>query len=62
VVSEHKSIARGTFGAGKVIKELAQAGVEVWSYMDQRELTPRTAEDKIMFSLRSYGDETHRVA
>jgi hypothetical protein len=43
------------------VREREGIGVEVWSYMDQRELIPRTAEDKIMFSLRSYGDEKHRA-
>lgn len=60
VVSEQKSLGREMIAVGSLLKELAENGVEVWSYMDQRSLTPRNALEKAMSSLRSFGDEAHR--
>ena len=60
VVSEQKSIGRESYETQHTIKRLAQAGVEVWSYMDARSLTPRNALDKAMSSMRAFGDEIHR--
>jgi DNA invertase Pin-like site-specific DNA recombinase len=63
IVSEQKSLGRESFGVGALIKELAQAGIEVWSYSDARKsLTPEDAIGKAMFSLQAYGDEAHREA
>jgi hypothetical protein len=41
------------------IKRLAKLGVEVWSYMDGRGLTPRSAIDKVMGALTGFKDEAH---
>jgi len=60
VVAEQKALGRESWEAQITIKRLAQAGVEVWSYMDAKSLTPRNAMDKAMSSLRAFGDEAHR--
>jgi site-specific DNA recombinase len=60
VVSEQKSLGREQYETNYTIKRLAQAGVEVWAYMEGRCLTPRNAMDKAMSSLRAFGDEAHR--
>jgi site-specific DNA recombinase len=62
VVSEQKSLGREIFGVGALIKQLAENGVEVWSYMGAKSLTPEDAIGKAMFSLQAYGDEAHREA
>ena len=60
IVSERKSIGREAVETAMVIKRLAQAGVEVFGYMDGRSLTPRNAMDKVMGALTGYKDEAHR--
>jgi site-specific DNA recombinase len=62
VVSEQKSLGREQYETAYLIKQLAQAGVMVWAYLDARCLTPRNAMDKAMASLRAFGDEVHREA
>ena len=60
IVAEQKALGRESYETQHTIKRLAQAGVEVWSYMDARSLTPRNALDKAMSSMRAFGDEIHR--
>jgi site-specific DNA recombinase len=60
VVAEQKALGRESYETQHTIKRLAQAGVDVWSYMDGKSLTPRNAMDKAMSSLRAFGDEAHR--
>jgi site-specific DNA recombinase len=60
VVSEQKSIGRESVETGYVIKQLAQAGVEVFEYVHGRSLTPKNAMEKAMGALQGFGDETHR--
>ncbi len=60
VVAEQKALGREAVETQFVIKQLAQAGVEVWSYMEQRSLTPRNYMDKAMSAMRSMADEAHR--
>jgi site-specific DNA recombinase len=61
VVSEQKSIGREMTETPYVIKQLDMAGVEVWSYMEDRCLTPRNSTDKLMTSVQGFADEEHRV-
>ena len=49
-----------TFETNYLIKQLAQAGVQVWSYMSGRCLTPRSSLDKAMSTLQGFGDEVYR--
>jgi DNA invertase Pin-like site-specific DNA recombinase len=60
VVAEQKALGRESYETQHTIKRLAQAGVDVWAYMDGKSLTPRNAMDKAMSSLRAFGDEAHR--
>ena len=60
IVSEQKSLGSESYETQHTIKRLAQAGEDVWLYMDARSLTTRNAMDKAMSSLRVFGDEAHR--
>jgi site-specific DNA recombinase len=60
VVSEQKSLGREAFETNYRIKQLAEAGVEVFEYVHGKSLTPRNVMEKFMSSAQSYGDETHR--
>jgi len=60
IVSEQKSIGREASETGYVIKQLAQAGVEIFEYMHGRSLTPKTWLDKAMSAVQSAADEAHR--
>jgi hypothetical protein len=43
-----------------LIKQLAQAGVEIVEYVHGHSLTPRTAVAKLLSSVQGYSDEDHR--
>src|SRR5687767_14354738 len=60
IVSEQKSIGREASETGYVIKQLAQAGVEIFEYVHGRSLTPKTWLDKAMSAVQSAADEAHR--
>ena len=53
IVSEQKSLGRESSQTQYLIKQLAEAGVEVWSYMDDKSLTPRNWLDKAMSAMRN---------
>jgi DNA invertase Pin-like site-specific DNA recombinase len=59
VVSEQKSLGREQFETGRYIKELAEAGVEIFEYQHGQSLTPRTWMEKVMSAFRSGADEAH---
>jgi site-specific DNA recombinase len=60
VVAEQKALGREAVETQMVIKQLGQAGVEVWGYMEKCSLTPRNWLDKAMSTLRAAADEAHR--
>jgi len=60
IVSEQKSIGREASETSYVIKQLAQAGVEIFEYMHGKSLTPVTWLDKAMSAVQSAADEAHR--
>lgn len=60
VVAEQKALGREAVETQMVIKQLAEAGVEVWGYMENCSLTPCTWLDKAMSTLRAAADEAHR--
>ena len=60
IVSEQKSIGREASETGYVIKQLAQAGVEIFEYGQGQSLTPKGWLDKAMSAFRSAADEAHR--
>jgi site-specific DNA recombinase len=61
VTSEQKQIGREMTEVAYILKRLAKVGVEVWSYMEDRCLTPRNPKDKLLSSVQGYADEDHRV-
>jgi site-specific DNA recombinase len=60
IVSEQKSIGREMSETAMAIKQLAQAGVEIFEYQHGRSLTPKNAMDKMVGALQGFGDEMHR--
>jgi site-specific DNA recombinase len=60
VVSEQKTLGREIFETGYIIKQLLEAGVELWGYLEKRCLTPRTAIEKVTSSIQGFADENHR--
>ena len=60
VVSEQKSIGREMSETAYAIKQLAEAGVEVFEYGAGRSLTPKNATEKVLSSVHGYADEAHR--
>ncbi len=60
IVSEQKSIGREMAETMYVIKQLSEAGVEVFEYMQGRSLTPRGYLAKMMAAMQSGVDEGHR--
>ena len=60
VVSEQKSLGREQFETGHLIKQLAQAGVEIFEYVHGASLTPKNWQDKALSNMRSMADEAHR--
>jgi len=60
IVSEQKSIGREASQTAYTIKQLAEAGVEIFEYVHGRSLTPRNAVDKVLSNVLGFADETHR--
>lgn len=46
---------------GYVIKQLVQAGVEIFEYVHGRSLTPTTSTAKLLSSVQGFSDEDHAV-
>ena len=61
IVSEQKSIGREMSETGWVIKQLGQAGVQIFEYQHGRCVTPRNWLDKGMSAVQSMADEAHRA-
>jgi DNA invertase Pin-like site-specific DNA recombinase len=62
IVSEQKSIGREMPETGYVIKQLAEAGVEIVEYVHGKSLTPKGWMDEVMSAFQSGADEAHREA
>jgi site-specific DNA recombinase len=60
IVSEQKSIGREMSETSMVIKQLDEAGCEVWSYSEDKCLTPRSSLDKMLSNVQGFADENHR--
>ena len=60
IVSEQKSIGREMSETAMVIKQLSQAGVEIFEYVHGKSLTPTSAIEKFMSSAQGFADEDHR--
>jgi site-specific DNA recombinase len=60
VVSERKTIGREMSQTSYVIKQWAEAGVEIFEYMHGKSLTPKNAMDKVVGALQGFTDEKAR--
>ena len=60
VMSEESRLGREQIETSYALKQLVQAGVRVFYYMEDRERTLDTPTDKIMMSLAAFADELER--
>jgi DNA invertase Pin-like site-specific DNA recombinase len=60
VMSEESRLGREAIETAYALKQLVQAGVRVFFYMEDRERTLDSPTDKIMLSLTAYADELER--
>jgi DNA invertase Pin-like site-specific DNA recombinase len=60
VMSEESRLGRESIETAYALKQLVQAGVRVFFYMEDRERTLDSPTDKIMMSLTAFADELER--
>jgi site-specific DNA recombinase len=60
IMSEESRLGREQLEVGYALKQIIQAGVRVWFYLEDRERTLNTPTDKIMLSLTAFADELER--
>src|SRR4051812_41175015 len=60
VMSEESRLGREAIETAYALKQLVQAGVRVFFYMEDRERTLDSPTDKIMMSLTAFADELER--
>jgi site-specific DNA recombinase len=60
IMSESSRLGREQFETGFAIKQLSQAGVRCFSYLDDREVALDTATEKFMMSAATFGAELER--
>lgn len=60
IMSEESRLGREAIETAYALKQLVQAGVRVFFYMEDRERTLTTPTDKIMMSLTAFADELER--
>ena len=60
VMSEESRLGREAIETAYALKQLVQAGVRVWFYLEDRERTLDSPTDKIMLSLTAFADELER--
>jgi site-specific DNA recombinase len=61
VLMDESRIGRETIETAFVLKQIVQAGVRVFFYLDDRERTLDTPMEKVMLSLTAFGDELKRA-
>ena len=59
-MSEESRLGRETIETGYVLKQIMDAGVRVFFYLEDRERTLDTAMDKVMLSLTNFASEMER--
>ena len=59
-MSEESRLGREAIETAYALKQLVQAGVRVFFYLEDRERTLDTPTDKIMLSLTTFADELGR--
>jgi DNA invertase Pin-like site-specific DNA recombinase len=60
VMSEESRLGREAIETAHALKQLVQAGVRVFFYLEDRERTLDSPTDKIMLSLTTFADELER--
>ena len=60
VMSEESRLGREAIETGYVLKQIMDAGVRVFFYLEDRERTLDTAMDKVMLSLTNFASEMER--
>jgi DNA invertase Pin-like site-specific DNA recombinase len=60
IMSEESRLGRESIEVSYALKQLVQANVEVWLYLDNRQRTLDSPTDKILMSLVAYADELER--
>ncbi len=60
VMSEESRLGREQIETSYALKQIVQAGVEVWFYLEDRQRPLNSPTDKIMFSLIAFADELER--
>jgi site-specific DNA recombinase len=60
ILSESSRLGREQFETGYALKQLSQAGVQCFSYLDDREIALDTATEKFMMSAATFGAELER--
>ncbi len=60
VMSEESRLGREAIETAYALKQIVQAGVAVWFYLEDRERTLDSPTDKIMLSLTTFADELER--
>src|SRR3954454_2972742 len=60
VMSEESRLGREAIKTAYALKQLVQAGVRVFFYLEDRERTLDSPTDKIMLSLTAFADELER--
>jgi len=57
IMSEESRLGREQVETSFALKQIVQAGVEVWLYLEDRQRTLDSPTDKIMAALAGFGDD-----
>jgi DNA invertase Pin-like site-specific DNA recombinase len=60
VMSEESRLGRESIEVAYALKQLAQAGVRVWLYLEDRERTLDSPTEKLLMSVSAFADEMER--
>src|SRR5438128_10182108 len=60
IMSEESRLGREQIEVAYALKQLAQAGVRVWLYLEDRERTLGSPTDKLLMSVTAFADELER--
>ena len=60
VMSEESRLGREQIETAYALKQLAQAGVQVWLYLEDRQRTLDSPTDKLLMSVTAFADELER--
>src|SRR5207245_3533835 len=60
IMSEESRLGRELIETSWILKQIIDAGVRVFLYLEDREVTLQSAAEKIMLSLKNFGSEFER--